>query len=129
MLAANSSGSSGIIQFITVLLIFVIVLGVTYFVTRWLGNYQKMQNTGRNVEVIESVRISPSAYVEILRVGKKYIAVAVSKDSVSMLTEISPEDIAEGSSESVSALDFGSILDKVRNKTVKISEDSSGKQE
>ena len=114
MLITLSSGMDGILQFITVLLIFVIVLAVTYFVTRWVGNYQKMQNSGNNIQIVESVRISPSAYVEILRVGKKYIAVAVSKENVTYLTDLSEDEITLREDSGVSTLDFGSILEKVK---------------
>ncbi len=114
MLITLSSGMDGVLQFITVLLIFVIVLAVTYFVTRWVGNYQKMQNSGNNIQIVESVRISPTAYVEILRVGKKYIAVAVSKENVTYLTDLSEDEITLRVDGSVGALDFGSILEKVK---------------
>ncbi len=123
-----SSGMDGVLQFITVLLIFVIVLAVTYFVTRWVGNYQKMQNSGNNVQIVESVRISPSAFVEILRVGNKYIAVAVSKENVTFLTELSGEELILHDDGSASALDFGSILDKVK-KSNNIPAPSNGNQE
>ena len=81
------SGMDSVIQLITVLLIFVLVLAITLFVTRWIGKYQKMQNVGDNVQVLESMRISPSVCVEILKIGRKYVAVAVAKESVSFLLD------------------------------------------
>ena len=108
------SGVDSIIQFITVLLIFAIVLLVTLFVTRWIGKYQKMQNSGDNVQVIESVRISPSVCVEILRIGKKYIAVAVAKENVTMLLELSEEDVELGVNKVIEDISFGSIFDAVK---------------
>ena len=114
MLLSGSSGMDSILQFITVLLIFVLVLAITYFVTRWVGNYQKMQNYGNNIQILESVRISPSAYVEILQVGKKIIAIAVSKDNVTFLTELNEDEIALHSDERTGSINFSSILEKVR---------------
>ena len=45
-------------QLITVLVVFVIVLAITAVVTKWLANYQKGQNAGRNIEVIETTPIA-----------------------------------------------------------------------
>ncbi|MBP9996737.1 MAG: flagellar biosynthetic protein FliO [Lachnospiraceae bacterium] len=114
MLLSNVKGGNSLIEFITVLLIFAIVLAVTYFVTRWIGQYQKMQTTGDNVEVLETSRISPSACVEILRVGSKYIAVAVSKESVTFLCELNKEDITIKADSGVGSFDFANVLNKVK---------------
>ena len=104
------------LQFITVLAIFIIVLAVTYAVTRWIGNFQRDQYRGGNIEVIESARISPSVIVEIVRIGSKYVALSVSKDSSSYICDIPAEDIVFKEDTGVSALSFDSILSRVRDK-------------
>lgn len=71
-------------QFITVLLIFVAVLGVTAWVTKWIANYQKQQSVNENVQVIETTRIANNKYIQIIRVGEKYIVIAVCKDTVTL---------------------------------------------
>lgn len=101
-------------QFITVLLIFLIVLAVTYFVTRFIGNYQKTAGSSGNIELIESARISPSVYVQIVRIGKKYVALSVSKDSSSFICDIPKEDLVFNDDGTLSGLKFDAILDKVR---------------
>lgn len=102
------------IQFVTVLLIFVMVLVITMLVTRWIGKFQKMQNTGENVQVLESVRISPSACVEILKIGKKYVAVAVAKDGVTMLCELDETELDEKKYVQSNSDGFANILDTVK---------------
>lgn len=113
MLLSLSGGVDSIVQFLTVLVIFVLVLAVTFFVTRWLGQYQKMQNIGANVEVIEATRISPAAQVEILRVGQRYIAVAVTKENVTYLCDVPDEDIVIRDSKAGYG-SFSSILSKAK---------------
>ena len=70
------------LQFIAILIIFVLVLGLTYYVTKWLAGYQKEKNSGRNIEVLETGRISTTKYIQIVRLGDKYMAIAVGKDEV-----------------------------------------------
>lgn len=87
------------IQFITVLLIFVGVLGLTAWTTKWISKYQKQQMVNCNVEVIEVTRIANNKFVQIIRVGETYMAVAVCKDTVTMLGEIPKEQLKEGSAQ------------------------------
>lgn len=85
--------ASSYAQFITVLVIFVLVLGVTAWVTRWMANYQKLQNVNCNIEVIETARITSNKYIQLVRVGETYMAIAVCKDTVTMLGEVSAEQL------------------------------------
>lgn len=80
-------------QFITVLVIFVLVLGVTAWVTKWMAGYQKLQNANCNIEIIETARITNNKYIQLVRVGNTYMAIAVCKDTVTMLGEVSAEQL------------------------------------
>ena len=101
-------------QFITVLLIFVVVLGITAVVTRWLASYQKQQSVNENIEVIETTRIANNKYIQIIRAGEKYMVIAVCKDTVTMLGEI-PEDSLKAT-RPVQNFGFKELLDKAMNK-------------
>ena len=101
-------------QFITVLILFVIVLAITAVTTRWIAGYQKQQNINGNIEVIDTQRVANGKYVQIIRVGEKYIAIAVCKDTVTMLTEVPNEQIISKETGSVSAAGFGDLFEKVK---------------
>ena len=101
-------------QFITVLLIFVVVLGITAVVTRWLASYQKQQSVNENIEVIETTRIANNKYIQIIRAGEKYMVIAVCKDTVTTLGEI-PEDSLKAT-RPVQNFGFKELLDKAMNK-------------
>lgn len=51
--------------------------------------------SGTNVEVIETFRLSQNKLVQILRLGESYVAVAVCKDTVTVLREIPAEELKE----------------------------------
>ncbi len=121
---AASAGSYA--QFITVLLIFVAVLGVTAWTTRWMANYQKQQSANENIEVIETTRIANNKYIQIIRAGEKYMVIAVCKDTVTMLGEISGEQLKEGTP--MQHLSFRELLDKAAMKTKAAREEPKEKQ-
>ncbi len=87
----NSVGS--VAQFLTVLIIFIFVLVLTYWTTRLAGGYKKQQMTGKNIQIIETVSVSASKYIQIIKLGSKYVAIAVCKDTITFLCELNEEDI------------------------------------
>lgn len=110
-----TTGAGSYAQFITVLLIFVAVLGITAWTTRWMANYQKQQSVNENIEVIETTRIANNKYIQIIRAGEKYMVIAVCKDTVTMLGEIGREQLKEGTPGQ--HLTFKELLDKAATKT------------
>lgn len=107
-----TSRSDSYAQFIAVLVVFVLVLAATAFTTRWIANYQKQQASNCNIEVLETTRIANNKYVQIIRVGTTYMAIAVCKDTVTMLGEIPAEQLQMNSPE-YEGLNFKEMFNKV----------------
>lgn len=114
MLLTMSQRVDSAAQFITVLILFALVLAVTAITTRWLAGYQKQQNLNGNIEVIEAQRISQGKYLQIIRIGEKYLAVAVCKDTVTMLTEIPKEQLTLKENGEAAMTGFSDLLEKVK---------------
>lgn len=93
MTVSLTSTTSSFVQLLTVALIFVFVLFLTYWVTKWIGNYQKDKFIGGNVEIIETKRIAPNKLVEIVRIGDKYFALAVGKDEANLIGEVDKDSL------------------------------------
>ena len=114
ILLTGSNRINSFVQFITVLLIFLIVLVITYVVTKWIAKFQKTQTVGSNIEVIETQRITTSKYIQIVKIGERYFAIAVCKDTVTMLSEINKEEISFNHEEQGTTMDFKTIWEKVK---------------
>lgn len=123
-----TSSLDSFVQFITILLLFFFVLVITYVVTRWVSGIQKVQMTGKNMELVETMRISNSKYLQIIRVGEKYLVIAVCKDTVTMLTELSPEEISPDCSNEGKALSFREMLEKMKRLNPALSADEGTKE-
>ena len=115
MLLSVASGLNSVAQFITMLIIFVFVLGVTYFVTRYVAGVQKDRYRSGNMEIIETLRISNSKYLQIVRIGNKYFGMAVCKDTVTMLGEIQKENLFFNDDSEVNCMNFREILEKIKS--------------
>ena len=120
ILLTESGRIDSFVQFVTVLLLFLMVLFITYGVTRWISGIQKTQMMGRNMEIIDTMRISSTKYLQIVRVGDKYLVIAVCKDTVTLLAEISKDSLVmeqtvQGNSYQ---LGFREILEKFKNQNL-----------
>ena len=71
-------------QLIGVLLIFLFVLAITYVTTRWIGQYQQGMMQNKNIQVVETFRVSNNKFIQIIQVGKNV---------VNILTELTEEDL------------------------------------
>ncbi len=93
VLSGIFSGWESFFQLISVLLIFLFVLAVTYLTTRWIGKYQQGMLQNKNFQVIETFRVSNNKFIQIIQVGKKYLVISVCKDVVNILTELAEDEL------------------------------------
>ena len=110
----GSSTISNIAELFGLLLVFVLILVLAYYTSKWIGKTGAGMGTkNHNITIIETLRLSQTKYLQIIKVANKYIVIAVSKDHVEYLTEIdgdqlsSFEDVTEAPS-------FKEILSKIK---------------
>lgn len=105
-----------VVQLLTVILIFIFVLVLTYLATKFTASFQKSKMSGANVEILETVKIAPTKYIQIVRIGEKYFSYVVCKDTVTLLGELSRDDISvpEKGGSVVNNISFKDILEKLK---------------
>lgn len=114
MILNSSAGFNSFMQFLVVLFLFVVVLGITLWTTRWIAGYQKEKMSGSNMEIVDTMRLSSNQYIQIVRIGGEYIAIAVSKDSVTKLAEIPSEQIILRQPSEGETLSFKELFEKTK---------------
>jgi flagellar protein FliO/FliZ len=118
VIASMSSRIEAFAQLLTLLIIFIFVLAVTYYVTRFVGNYQKNKLSGSNINILETMRIANNKYIQIVKIGSRVFAIAVAKDTVSYLCELDEDELIYKESSSGKMLinndDFKEILEKFK---------------
>ena len=114
LLSMTSNRFDSIVQLITVILIFIFVLAITYYTTKFTAGLQKGRMQNSNMEIVDTFRIAQSKYIQIVRVGDKYYSMVVCKDTVTLLGEISQEELKLGESQLGSTMSFKEILEKAK---------------
>ena len=113
-----ASGSlEPVVRLITLLLIFGFVLFLTFWTSKFVGSYQKQKMITGNMEVIETLRVAPNKYLQIVRVGEQYFVIAIGKDTVSMIGQVSQDELNLKNDTAVLGqyTDFKSILERAKN--------------
>lgn len=118
MTAVQASRLNNLAEILSLLLILVFVLSLTYFVTRWVAVYQKGQIKGRNLQVIETLRVTNNKFIQIVKAGDEYLVIAIGKDEMHLLTRLTKEQLeklpANDSDKEFSAVNFKDVLEKVK---------------
>lgn len=106
----KSSGQN-LLEFFGIILIFIIVLVACWATTRFVASKQiSGKNTG-NFEVVETYAIAKDRFLQVVRIGKKYYAMAVGKDNINMICEIPEEDLVlAGKANGTSVKGFSNVL-------------------
>lgn len=107
------------LQFITVLLLFLFVLFITWFTTRWIAGYQKGKAAGSNLEMIESMHLAGNKYLQIVRAGETYLVIASGKEEVHMLATLREEELNLTVKSEGQETDFKKILEKFGKQNAK----------
>ena len=113
-----ATGLESFFRLVVSLFLFLFVLAACYFTTVWLGNFQKGKMGKGNIEVIEIHKLTNNKYIEIVRMGKKYYILSVTKERVEKIDIIDEADIElpdtqmSGANES-----FAQVLERIKNIT------------
>lgn len=119
LLQMKTSSFSSFMQLLGVLLIFVFVLIITYFTTKWIAGYQKSKSFNKNLRIIETLRLAQNKYIQIIEAGEVYLVVGIGKDEITMLTTLTKEqlndiDTYEVTKQTEAGENFQEILNKLK---------------
>ena len=124
VLSGKNSGFYSLWDVVSLILIFVFVILLAYFDTKVVAKYQSnMVYNKNNIRIIESFRVDSTKLILIVQIAGEYYALAYSRDNVTLIDKLNPDEInnlkAENSSKSNNKLDFKEILSQIKNKNSK----------
>lgn len=114
----------GFIKLIVSILIFVFVLCITYFTTKYIAKLQKIGMHGNNISVIETQRLSNTKSLYIVKIGQEYYALASGKDTVSVIGKLDSSGLSlpeedpafDSNKDQAYSENFARILEKFKKK-------------
>lgn len=104
-------------QLVMLVIVFLVIMVVAYFVTKWVGNMGSTQMANKNIKVIEGCKVGQNKFVEVVKVGNKYFVLGIGKDEISCLGEVKEEELVITEDTIKPLPDFTQILAKMKEKT------------
>lgn len=111
------AGSNSVLELIGVIIIFVLILVACYYTTKWVAKSDLANRGAKNIAVLETYRIAPGKVIQIVKTGKKYIVIGVSKEHIEMLTELSEDEYEETKVVTNQDFKFQDVLSKIKEET------------
>jgi flagellar protein FliO/FliZ len=111
--------ASNILQVLALIVVFVIVLFATYYVTKWIAKSGAIQSHSRNIKVIETFKVAPNKYIQIIQLGSKYYSIGITKDNITFLTALEEEQLDFSQASAPQQIPFTDILNKFAKKNKK----------
>ncbi len=114
-----TSKTDSIAQFVTVFIVFVLVLAMVYGTTVLVGKGQKLYSNNRNFEAIETFKVTNNKYLQLVRVGTRYFVIAIGKDTITYLQELDESELDLSVKNGSDNDKFAKIFDSAKNKLSK----------
>ena len=115
-----------ILSLLGALLVIVLVLGGSYFFTRWAGTHLNggllPRGGGSRMRILDRISIGRDQQLLVVQAGGRYLLLGSSADRLTLLTELTAEEGAQwqippsDASQNRTAPDFGALLQKLREK-------------
>ena len=112
-LITKYSTFAGIFKLIFLVIIFIVILALSYLVTKWYANSGLVKNKTNNIEIKESFQLAPGKTISIVRIGEKYVALAQFKDNVVKLAELTEEELILNREVEISDSSFKDVFSNI----------------
>lgn len=93
VLITDFSAITDIFRFIALFIVFIIILVLAFYFTKWYANSGLVKKGYGNIKIVESYQLAPGKIIYIVKIGNKFVSIMTSKDNIVKLTELSKEDI------------------------------------
>jgi flagellar protein FliO/FliZ len=123
-----STSSNSIWKLLGLILLCAVIIVACYYTTRFIGRKsQGIQGggSGKNIRALETFRVTQNKYLQLIKCGDKYLLISVTKDNISLVSEIDGESLltesASGNHKSFKEI-ISSFSGKGKNEKKSISE-------
>lgn len=116
ILELGMSNSESILQLLGVSILFVFILVITYYTTKFVGGAKLGQTKKGNFKVLETYKIAQNKYLQLVQIGTRYFVIAIGKDDIRSLVELQESEIIQQEQFDKQNIKFIDVLTNFHNK-------------
>lgn len=110
------SSFNSFLQLIGLVLLLILILAAAYYTSKFVGKATMGRLKNSNFHVIDSYRISQNKVIQIVKIGNKYVVIAIGKDTINYITELDESEVFIREPQTKENVNFKEILDKLKSK-------------
>jgi flagellar protein FliO/FliZ len=110
------STQGNILQLLGLILLLAFILAAAYYTSKFVGGLKLNQMKHSNFRVLDTYRISSNKALQLIKIGTKYVVIAIGKDTVTVITELSEAEIVMNETNTEVKQSFKQILEHFKNK-------------
>ncbi len=116
ILTAEMSSWDNFLQLLGVGILFLFVLAITYFTTRFVGGVKSGITKNSNFKVLETCKIAQNKYLQLVQAGTRYFVIAIGKDDIRFITELNEDEVIKQEQLKAQKDNFSDIFNLVIHK-------------
>lgn len=117
MALIRTAGTLGsIAQIFGMLIAFAVIVAAAYYVSKYFGKYALKARENSNIKVVETSRITVDKYLQIIEVNGQYFLIGISKNNISLISELDADKIKDCASKEVEKFSFKEFFEKAKSK-------------
>lgn len=90
--SSGSSWLSSLAYVITLVVIFLLVIGLAYFTSRFLGQKMGKVTAGADTRIVLTLPLGPNRALHVVEIAGKFLVLGVTDHSINLIQEITSED-------------------------------------
>ncbi len=111
----GASSYDSILQLVGLVVLLIVILVAAYYTSRFIGGIKLGQLKKSNFQVIDSYRVTPNKALQIVKIGNKFVVVAIGKDNINFITELDASEVIIRENHQGEKQNFKQIFDKLKN--------------
>ena len=92
-LNGEGGGIKSVLKLIGLIILCILIIVASYYTTKFVGKKQLGRTAKSNFRSIDIFRISTNKYLQIVEIGERYFCIAVAKDTITVVGELSKDNI------------------------------------
>ena len=109
------SSSASVLKLFLLLILFIALLYGAHIFTKWYVKSGFTGEKGRNIQIVETKQVAPGKNIVIAKIGSKYVSFIMMKDTATLLTELTEEEIEPAMPEAVGNVSFMEVFKNVKD--------------
>ncbi|MGB8452108.1 MAG: flagellar biosynthetic protein FliO [Anaerocolumna sp.] len=95
ILMAGMSDRNSLFQLIGVSILFLFILVVTYYTTKFVGGVKMGITKNSNFKILETYKITQNKFLQLIQIGSRYFVISIGKDDIRLLAELNENEIKQ----------------------------------